>query len=60
MSLNQLITVQNAVLKGSDILHWYSPRQLCKSQLIRLKRNGINAICRKRDKAWFEIDFVKV
>lgn len=60
MNLNELIRVESVVLKGSDILHYYSATKLKKSQLIRLKGNGINATCRKRANAWFEIDFVKV
>ena len=59
MSLNELIRVEKSVLEYSDILHYYSPRKLRISQLIRLKGKGINATCRQREKSWFEIDFVK-
>jgi len=61
MSLNNLQMAINAVLNGKGtILNWYSPRELRKSQLIKLHTNGINATCRKRSKAWFEIDFRKI
>jgi len=52
----------NAINSGNcdKILNWYSPLKLRKSQLIKLKANGINATCRKRANAWFEIDFVKI
>lgn len=62
MSLDNLQQVIDVIKSGNTdkILHWYSPRQLRKSQLIKLKANGITATCRKRANAWFEIDFVKI
>lgn len=62
MSLERLQMAVNAINSGNSkkILNWYSPKRITKSQLIMLKSNGINATCRKRDKAWYEIDFVKI
>jgi len=60
MSLDSLQLAIEGVKRSGKILNWYSPRQLRKSQLIKLHANGINATCRKRSNAWFEIDFVKI
>jgi hypothetical protein len=60
MSLDSLQLAIEGVNRSGKILNWYSPRQLRKSQLIKLKANGINSTCRKIANAWFEIDFVKI
>ena len=60
MSLDSLQLAIEGVKRCGKILNWHSPRILRKSQIIKLHANGINATCRKRANAWFEIDFVKI
>lgn len=40
------------------ILNRYSARQLTMKQKMMFLRHGIKAECRRRDKAWFEIDMI--
>ena len=60
MNTGQIKPLIKAVKESVNkrILNYYSARSLTMKQKMMFFRNGVKAECRRRDKAWFEIDMI--
>ena len=59
MNTDEIKPLIKAIKQGSGkILNYYSARSLTMKQKMMFFRHGIKAECRRRDKAWFEIDMI--
>jgi len=54
--LEEVLTTISETKKS--ILHLYSPRQITPAQKMKAKKRGVNIEVTKRDKGWFDVNFI--